>query len=257
MYKFVKYETTGKVAVIAINRSEDNNRINCEACGELADGFRRANGDPAIHAVVLTGSNGKFCEGGRMDGYPGGTVMAKKQFANAYISVQRAIWDSSKPVIAAVTGKALAGGFALVECCDLAIAGEGSVFGLPELRRGNFPMLALANVQKGLPKKKVFELVYRGNVIDARTAAKWDLVNLVVPDDQVLATAVEWAADVAEQSLVAASFGREAYYKMIDMDHIDSLEYAKNALIALLSTEDSQEVDRALREGRKPAFKGL
>ncbi len=256
MYKFVEYEVRGKVAIIAINRPEDNNRVNTEACDDLVAAFVAADKDPAVHAIVLTGRNGKFCEGGRMDGYPGGTVMTKKRFANAYIGVQRAIWDSTKPVIAAVIGNALAGGFALVECCDLAIAGEGSRFGLPELRRGNFPMLALANVQKGLPKKKLFEIVYRGNVLDAETAKEWDLVNLVVPDDKVLDTAVEWAADVAEQSLVAASFGREAYYKMINMDYISSLEYAKNALTSLLSTEDSQEVDRSLREGRKPVFKG-
>ncbi|MDR1744458.1 MAG: enoyl-CoA hydratase/isomerase family protein, partial [Planctomycetota bacterium] len=245
-----------KVAIIAINRPEDNNRVNSDACDELVAAFRSADKDAAVHAVVLTGRNGTFCEGGRIDGYPGGTVMTKKRFANAYLGVQRAIWDAAKPVIAAVNGKALAGGFALVECCDLAIAGEGSSFGLPELRRGNFPMLALANMQKGLPKKKLFEIVYRGSILDAATAKEWDLVNLVVPDGRVLDTAVEWAADIAEQSLVAASFGREAYYKMINMDYIGSLEYAKNALIALTSTEDSQEVDRALREGRKPEFKG-
>jgi enoyl-CoA hydratase/carnithine racemase len=117
-------------------------------------------------------------------------------------------------------------------------------------------MLALANIQKQLPKKRLFELVYRGLTIDAATAAAWHMVNLVVPDGQVLATALEWASDVGEQSLVAASFGREAYYKMIDMDYAGSLEYAKNALVALLSTEDSQEVDRAQREGRNPVFKG-
>ena len=256
MSRFVEYIVKNNVAIIAINRPEDNNRINAEACESLVAAFCEAEKDLAVHVIILTGENGRFCEGGRMDGYPDGTVMAKKRFANAYIGVQRAIWDSTKPVIAAVVGNALAGGFALVECCDLAIAGESSKFGLPELRRGNFPILALANVQKGLPKKKLFELVYRGSILDAATAKQWDLINCVVPDDAVLDTALQWATDLAAQSHIAASFGREAYYKMINMDYIGSLEYAKNALIALLSTEDSQEIDRSLKENRKPVFKG-
>jgi enoyl-CoA hydratase/carnithine racemase len=256
MYQFVVYEKRGRVAVVSINRPEDSNRLNGAASLEVTDALLEAEKDPEVHVVVLTHIDGPFCNGGRMDGYPGGTVMDKKRFSNAFLGLQKTIWNLTKPVIAAVHGNAMAGGFCLVECCDLAVAGESCKFGLPELERGNFPMLALASIQKALPKKKVFELAYLGRVLDARTAAEWNLVNLVVPDDKVMEQTMAWAEKIASYSMVAASFGREGYYRMINMDYNDSLEYAKNALISMLSTEDSQEVDRAIREGREPVFKG-
>lgn len=257
MYTRIEYEKKGKVAVLAINQTHDNNRINRETMQEMVSAMADAEQDKAIAVVVLTGKGDYFCTGGRMNGFPDGLTMDIKGFADAFIELQRTIYRFKKPVIAAVQGNAVAGGLSLVESCDLAVAGRDCKFGLPELKRGNFPMLALAIMQKALPKKLVFEMAYRAELIDAQTALEWNLINLVVDQDKVLEKAVEWGDEIAALNGVAVSFGREAYYKMVNMNLDAALDYGKGMLIGLLTTEDVKEADYAIKENRAPVFKGV
>lgn len=256
MYKCIAYEKRGRVAVAAIDQTADNNRVNRAALAELTDAVGAAGEDRDIAAVVLTGRGAFFCTGGRMDGFPGGHTMDMRAFADAFVGLQQAVYRCPKPVLAAVNGDAVAGGFSIVESCDFAVAGEGCRFGLPELSRGNFPMLALAIMQKALPKKLVFELAYGCELIDARTALEWHLVNRVVPKEEVLDTAVAFAERLADYNPVALSLGRQAFYSMVDMPLASAVEYGKSTLITLLNTEDVQEADHAIREHRDPVYRG-
>lgn len=179
-----------------------------------------------------------------------------KGFADAFSNLQLEIYKCSKPVIAAVNGNAVAGGFCIMESCDIAIVGKDCKFGLPELSRGNFPMLALAIVMKALPKKLVFELAYSSQLVDAETVKEWHLVNRVVDQDKVLDTAIEFAEMLASYNGVAASLGREAYYNMVNMNLEQAVLYGKGQLITLLTTEDVKEADYAIKQNRAPVYKG-
>ena len=241
MYECIEYQKKNKVAIIAIDQVQDNNRVNRETLSEMIDALHDAQADSGIAAIIITGKGDFFCTGGRMNGFPDGLTMDVKGFADAFSNLQLEIYKCSKPVIAAVNGNAVAGGFCIMESCDIAIVGKDCKFGLPELSRGNFPMLALAIVMKALPKKLVFELAYSSQLVDAETVKEWHLVNRVVDQDKVLDTAIEFAEMLASYNGVAASLGREAYYNMVNMNLEQAVLYGKGQLITLLTTEDVKE----------------
>ena len=256
MYKCIDYWKTGRTAVIAIDQMEDRNRVNRETLSEMVSALHEAQADKEAAAVVITGKGDFFCTGGRMNGFPDGLTMGVKGFADAFSNLQLEIYKCTKPVIAAVNGDAVAGGFCIMESCDIAIVGENCRFGLPELSRGNFPMLALAIVMKALPKKIVFELAYSSELVDAETVKSWHLVNRIVEQDKVLDAAVEYGNMIASYNGVAASLGREAYYNMVNMNLEQAVLYGKGQLITLLTTEDVKEADYAIKQNREPVYKG-
>ena len=143
-----------------------------------------------------------------------------------------------------------------MESCDYAIVGRDCKFGLPELKRGNFPMLALAIISKALPKKLVFELAYVCDLIDAETAKQWNLVNRIVDQDKVLEEAIAFGEELAKANVVAAMLGREAYYNMVNMSLESAVYYGKGQLVTLLTTEDVKEADYAIKQNREPVYKG-
>lgn len=257
MYQCIDYEKRGKVAIIAINQLHDNNRVNRETLSEMIEAMHVAQDDKDISALIITGKENCFCTGGRMNGFPDGLTMDIKGFADAFSGLQMEIYKCKKPVIAAVNGNATAGGFCIMESCDIAIVGEDCKFGLPELARGNFPMLALAIISKALPKKLVFELAYGCELIDAETAKSWNLVNKIVAQDKVLDEAVAFAEKLSSYNAVAASLGREAYYNMVNMTLESAVYYGKGQLVTLLTTEDVKEADYAIKQNREPVYKGV
>ncbi len=255
-YDTIVVDRIGHVAIVSLNRPNDQNRIDRKTRAELSMALREVNSAKDVKAIVLTGKGEYFCGGGQIDGFPDGPLMDQRAYSAAYIEMQNALFSLSKPIIAAIQGTTTAGGVSLMEMCDLAIAGDKCVFGLPEIKKGYFPMLALAVLQKAMPKKRLLELAFTGKLVDAATMLQWNLVNLVVPQDKVLETAIQWATEIAEQSAVAMDFGREAYYKMVNMNLASALEYGKSELMNLLWTDDAREVSHAASQGRRPQFTG-
>ena len=124
MYQCIEYQKKNKVAIIAIDQVQDNNRVNRETLSEMIDALHDAQADSAIAAIIITGKGDFFCTGGRMNGFPDGLTMDVKGFADAFSNLQMEIYKCSKPVIAAVNGNAVAGGFCIMESCDIAIVGK-------------------------------------------------------------------------------------------------------------------------------------
>lgn len=256
-YYFIVIEKPkNNIATIRINRPEARNRIDRATMVEFVEALDELNSDPDIAAVIITGTGDDFCAGGQIDGFPVGSIMEQREYSSAFIDMQRKIYKMNKPVIAAVQGDAICGGVSVIEACDLAVAGSDCKFGLIEITNGLFPMLALAVMQKGLPKKRVFELAYTGKLIDAETMEKWNLINYVVPQDQVMDRTIELASLIAEYSSVALDFGRDCFYRMVDMSLDSALEISKGMLLNLLETDDAKEASFASKEGRKPVFTG-
>lgn len=256
MFQCIEYRKEGKVAVVSIAQEHDNNRVNRETAAELVCAIHMAEQDAQVAALVLTGKGKFFCTGGRMNGFPDGLTADVKGFADAFTDMLTAIYKCKKPVLAAVNGDAVAGGFCIMEACDIAIVGQSCKFGLPELKRGNFPMMALAVIMKALPKKLVFELAYGSELVDAKTVLEWHIANRIVADDQVLKETIAFAQTLSGYNAVAASLGREAFYNMVNMNLDAAAIYGKAQLITLLTAEDVKEAHYAITENRAPVYKG-
>lgn len=243
----------GSSVILRINRPEMNNKLNRVTGFAIIDAIRDANEDPDVKVIIITGTGREyFCGGGEVDNHPNGTFKDYERYSESFCRIHYAIYDSFKPVIAAVQAKAVAGGFSVVEACDIAVCSETAVFALPEITHGMFPMMALATTQKSVPKKVLLKISYTAGLLAANDALKYNIVNEVVPQDNVLERALEIAEEIAKYSSDAIAVGRRAYYAMLQMPVKDALEYSRAALYGSLYTDDAIALCGAVAEGSLP-----
>jgi enoyl-CoA hydratase/carnithine racemase len=255
-YSGISVEKKGSVGFVFFDNPEFNNRMGYKETASLVDALTECDNDNDIRAIILSGKGDSFCTGGKIDGFPDGPLVAQKRYSDIGIKALKTIFELSKPIIAAVNATALAGGLMFIEACDLAVAGRSVMFGLPEISRGYFPMLALAILQKSIPKKRLFEMAFTNKLVDAGTMAEWNMINEIVDDGKVLERAEEMANVISMFSSIPVSFGRSTYYKMNDMNLSNSIDYSSCALLNLIWTDDVRETARALEENREPVYKG-
>ncbi len=243
------YSVDSNLALLELDRPEHENRLTRELLLALARRMREAEGDTAVAAVAITGRGEWFCAGAEMPGQGNGRTERLLDFGDAWLAVRDTVADLGKPVIVGVNGKAFAGGLALTALADLAIATVDATFGLPELQYGIFPMLVLAGVADQLPRKVLFDLVYRGRVLDAAEAQRLDLVNDVVPDGQALrGSLVAFAGRLGGANPVAVRLGRRAYHAMDGLSGRQRMQYARQVAANLLGTETAADLyERRLR----------
>ncbi|WP_101876645.1 enoyl-CoA hydratase/isomerase family protein [Lachnoclostridium edouardi] len=256
MYQCIVYTKEKTAAIIRLNMPDIGNRIGLQAVTEIQEAIKTANEDDQVGAIILTGTGEYFCAGGKIDGFPDGFVMDQRDYCDGTVEFQKALYQSGKPIIAAVNGKAFAGGLTVVEGCDLAVASEEAEFGLSELSHGNFPMIALAVNGKWIPKKRLFEMIYLSKPIDAKTAEQWNMINKVVSKERVMEEALKLAEIIGTKSKVAIKVGRQTYYDMVDMPLSLAMVHAKAALLGLLAMEDVTESEHAKKENREPRWIG-
>lgn len=242
------------VLLLTINRPDRDNRIDRATGDALRKALEAARMDSGVRAVVLTSAGNVFCLGGDMDGFPGGSPVQYLGFARAFSDLAVSMSRLGKPLIAAVNGDAVAGGFSLLAGCDIAIASDRAQFGLPELDYGLYPLLALAATRELVPPKLLFEMIYEARLLTAEEAKSLHLVNRLAPPERVLADAMALAHRVGQRSSVAISIGRDAFHAMRGMTPASALEHARFALATMLSTEDGEEAGRAKQGRRPPVF---
>src|SRR6185369_4037690 len=185
-------EQRGRVAIVRMRRPEQGNRVSQQMAEEMVAALENARRSAEVGACVLTGHGDVFCLGGDYWG-AGPTDAGRHAFARAFVDMAQAMARLGKPLIAAVNGNAHAGGFSLVIACDMAVAADDATLGLPEVAKGLFPFLALAIVKDALPKKTLFDIVYRARLMDAVEARSLHLVNEVTARGAVLDRAIALA----------------------------------------------------------------
>ncbi|AYJ48366.1 enoyl-CoA hydratase/isomerase family protein [Rhodococcus sp. P1Y] len=213
----VRYEKTGTTAVVTIDRPDKLNSLTLAMYDELGQAFASARDDDAVAAVVLTGAGRAFCVGADLtESIP---ALAEGRFDISE-------WDDAhqkhsrlfKPVICAVNGLALGGGFEIMLSTDLRIASETARFGLPEAGVGVVPAGGtLARLTRQISYAHAMELLMLADQIDASTAFRMGLVNSVVEPNRVLETAMEWADRIATLSGNALSVTKRAVQQLADM----------------------------------------
>ena len=227
----------GRVAVFTLNRPKHGNRLTTALAAELAAALRAARDDPTIGACVLAGAGDVFCLGGDYRG-AGPTDEGRAAYADALLDMDEAMLQLGKPLVAGVNGDAHAGGFAVMVACDLAVAADDATFGLPEAANGLFPFIALATVRDGLPKKLLFEIIYRARLMSAAEASSLHLINEAVAQSEVLSRAVALAEEASGHKPEIVALGRDLYYETRARRPNEAMAAARQALLAALAAAD-------------------
>jgi len=194
MASLLSLERRDQVALVTLQRPEKRNALSIDLRVELADAFEALGADPEVGSIVLTGAPPAFCSGMDTTQF-GGDRANKERLVETSIRSFRAVGNCPRPVVAAVNGAALAGGFALALLCDLRLAAEEASFGFPELPRGIPPSYAAARA--ALPGRIAAELTLTGRLLDAPTAERMGIVSSVYSADELMSRAIELAGRIA------------------------------------------------------------
>lgn len=251
----VRYEQRGAAAWLIIDREERRNALDVAALELLARHLDRAEQDPGVRVVCLTGAGSRaFCSGADLSAaFAAGEPTAGPLAYARLLSRMRAF---GKPLVARVAGHCLAGGLGPMLACDLVYAREGVRLGVPEVTVGLFPMMAAALLLRDGVRKKVLELVYTGGQVTAREAEAMGLVTRALPDGE-LDAAVDGALErVSAAAPRAVQLGRQALAEAETLPLDAALELLARRLGDVLATEDAREGLSAFLEKRAPRWKG-
>ncbi len=252
----VEYEQRGHVAVLTINRPEARNAVNGEVAAGIEAAIDRIEADDDTWVGVLTGAGSVFCAGADLkaisSGQAGGLNTERGGFAGL---VRR---ERSKPIIAAVDGRALAGGCEIALACDLIVASKAAQFGLPEVKRSLVAAGGgLFRLPKALPTKIALELVLTGDPITAERAYELGMINELVEEGAAVDAAVALAERICVNAPLAVRESRHVVLKALGTDSEKELWDLSNAAFAKVAqSEDFGEGPRAFIEKRAPQWKG-
>lgn len=252
-------ERRGAVLWLTINRPAQRNAFNRDVIAALGDGLREAQQDRGIRAVVITGAGDKaFCAGGDLaataDGAPFSVNPADPR--NFVVDFFKQVEACDVPVIARVNGAALAGGLGLVCACDLAVADEAALFGVPEARIGLFPMMILPYMLRVIPLRRLMEMCLTGKPVPAEQAARIGIINSTAPAGELDARLEELLQAIIAASPTAQRLGKHGLHAMRDMSIRQSWEFAELMLPIMAGTGDAKEGFAAFRERRAPDWPG-
>jgi enoyl-CoA hydratase/carnithine racemase len=219
MAGLLSLERQEDVAVVTLQRPEKRNALSIDLRVELTDAFSALGDDEDVGSVMLTGAGPAFCSGMDVTQF-GGDRAHRERLVETSISCFRAIAGCQKPVVAAVNGPALAGGFAIALLCDLRLASEEATFGFPELPRGIPPSYAAARA--ALPAAVAAELTLTGRTLDAFTALKMGVVGAVHPPGELIPRSLELAGRIAAgpRGALAATKRRILLDRQRSFDHL-------------------------------------
>lgn len=245
------------VRVLALNRPARRNALSPELTEALHQRLGALEADPAVRAVVLTGIGPVFCAGGDLGGGMGGDGFLAAHAARAgFARLLLRLVEGPLPVIAAVQGDALGGGFGLAMASKMVVAARAARFGAPELRLGLFPMMIWPVLARNVPDKLLHELVLTDRRIEASEAEARGLINAAVAPDAVLPRALALARAVAERSPAVVRLGLEAAATASRMPLDAALRHLHSQLTLNLMTEDAAEGIAAFLERRPPSWSG-
>jgi enoyl-CoA hydratase/carnithine racemase len=254
----VLYSVENGVARVTINRPDRRNAMSYGVMQGLRDGVAAARADDDVRVLVLTGAGDRaFCAGADLGGIAENAGAAAAHDGRGFLAdLFRDLWSLGKPTIARVRGYALAGGFGLALACDFVIASDDAQFGTPEVNVGLWPYMITVPLLRSMPPKKVLELQATGRRVQADEAERIGFVTRVVPVEDLDAAVDELAASLASKSPLVLRWGRDAFYRVLEMDADPALDYLQGMLSVHTLSEDAAEGVAAFAEKREPHWKG-
>ncbi len=252
----INYTKEGRIAIFTINRPQAMNAMNMEAIRELHEAMVDFRDDPDLWVGIITGSGEKaFSAGADIKD----TLSFMKEHRDkpwAMPATPMRGLELHKPLIAAINGLALGGGLEIALACDIRIASENARLGLPEVTLGLIPGWGgTQRLPRVIPWAKAAEMLLTGKPIDAQEAYRIGLVNKVVPLEQLMPTAKEWAEVICQAGPLGVRAAKEAMIKGCSLTLEEGLRLENSLEAYLLGTEDFAEGTRAFAEKRKPIYK--
>jgi enoyl-CoA hydratase len=251
----VERERQERVGIIRLNRPEAKNAVNDEVSAAVEAALDEFEADDGIWVVVVTGTGDVFSAGAdlKMVAKGEGFKIATKRGGFGGITTR----DYSKPLIAAVNGPALAGGFEIVLACDLVVAADDARFGLPEVKRGLYAAAGGPfRLVRRIPLASATEIVLTGDPIDAARAHTLGLVNRVVPKAQVMDEALALAATISANGPVAVRKSLRMLRDAGDLSEDDAWMRSNEIALEVFGTKDAIEGATAFAEKRPPHWTG-
>ncbi len=258
MTDLVELERRGVVAHLTMNSPGSLNALSDAMLAALKARFEQLAGDAAVKAVVLKGAGKAFCAGHDLKEMQAGRAAPDKgaaYFADLFArcaEVMQMIPALPQPVIAEVHGIATAAGCQLVASCDMAVAAEGTRFGVNGVNIGLFCSTPMVALTRNVPRKVAFEMLTTGEFIDTVRAREVGLVNRVVPHEALDAEAARLAETVAAKLSAAVKIGKRAFYDQITLDLAAAYEHTAAVMVENMLWRDTAEGLQAFIEKRKP-----
>ena len=243
-------------AVVTLNRPERRNALSLGLMLELTSCLDEIGRSRDAQAVVLAAAGKVFCSGHDLSEMTGRDINDYRRIFDACTDLMLKIQAIPQPVIAEVQGLATAAGCQLVAACDLAVAAEEAGFATPGVKIGLFCTTPMVALTRAIGRKRALQMLLTGEVVGARTAADWGLVNQVVPAAELQPATRKLAARIGEASRLVVALGKQAFYTQIDLDQPKAYAYAKEVMSMNALALDAQEGISAFLGKRTPCWTG-
>jgi len=252
-YDNIIVEIHGRVGLIRLNRPQALNALNAALIDDVNHALTVFEADPAIGAMVLTGSEKAFAAGADIK------EMQALSYMDVYLSNFISSWELvsrvRKPIIAAVAGFALGGGCEVAMMCDFIIAADTAKFGQPEIRLGVMPGAGgTQRLTRFVGKAKAMDLCLTGRMMDAAEAERAGLVSRVVPTEECRSTAIEVAETIAAKSLIASAAAKDAVNRAFESGLAEGVRAERALFYSTFATDDQTEGMAAFVDKREPKF---
>jgi enoyl-CoA hydratase/carnithine racemase len=255
-YSAIEAAVAGGVLRLTLNNPARKNAIGPVMVNELLHALADGCEEQEVRAIVLTGAGDAFCAGGDFAQMTGGGAGQAREPTGDYADLLLAIANATKPVVARVNGHAMGGGLGLVAAAHFAIGARGAKLGTPEINVGLFPMMIMAVLQRYVSRRKLFEMMFFGQRLEADEAVSCGLLNKAVERDGLDAAVEEVTSAIASKSPVAVRLGLEAFAAQDDLDLEAALPLLRERLAGCLATDDAREGLAAFLEKRPPRWSG-
>ncbi len=254
----ILYDKKGPLLTVTINRPGRRNALNLEAVHELIEAMGRANEDPNVRVVVITGAGDAFCAGADLKEAPEMTPTVAHDVVGLYLDLVRAVRLVAKPVVARVNGVAVGGGCCTALASDIRIASESASFVLAFVNIGisAADMGATYLLPRLIGYGRAAEILMTGETVDAREAERIGLVNRTVPREQLDAVVDELTERLASRPPLGLAYTKRALYSGLDKGWETELDYEHLAQVRCILSDDYEEGRRAFLEKRAPVFEG-
>jgi methylglutaconyl-CoA hydratase len=242
--KEVIYEVDGAVARITLNRPAKRNALNEALIGGLKEALHKANADESVRVALITGAGTDFCSGAdlaSLQKISQSSALENLEDAQSLMELFALVRRVRVPVVAAVKGRALAGGCGLATACDLVLAQASARFGYPEVKIGFVPAMVMAILRRNVSEKRAFELIVRGAEIGAAEAERIGLINRVYDEEEFDSEVEAYVQGFGRVSRSAVMLSKRLLYQMDGMDFETALQSGVDINTIARMTQDCQQ----------------
>lgn len=246
----------GPLATVTLNRPQRRNALSLALMGELTACLQQIGTSLEIRAVILAAAGKVFCSGHDLAEMTGRNISDYRQIFDSCTELMTKMQAIPQPVIAQVHGVATAAGCQLVANCDLVVASEDAAFATPGVKIGIFCSTPMVALTRAIGRKRAMQMLLTGELVPARLAAEWGLVNQVVPAGDLANAGRQLALKVADASPLTVAIGKQAFYTQIDLDQARAYAYTKEVMSMNAMAADAQEGISAFLQKRTPCWTG-